>query len=120
MLVIEKTHRIKVSLTGSGSKKIAALIREHFPEASITDEKDELVRWDDTDLAHEIRAAKTPGKLLRAYRGRAGLTVVQLATNVGTKYPNITAMENDRRPVGLEMAKKLGKALDVDFHKFID
>jgi antitoxin component HigA of HigAB toxin-antitoxin module len=91
-----------------------------LPEASITEGKNELVRWEDTDLAHKIQAAKTPGKLLRAYRGRAGLTVVQLAANVSTKYPNITAMENDRRRIGFEMAKKLGKALDVDSYRFID
>ena len=75
--------------------------------------------WKDTDLAKEIKAGKTPGKLLRAYRERAGLSVVDLAKAVETKYPNISAMENDRRAIGLAMARKLGKILNVDYVKFL-
>ncbi|MCF7915807.1 MAG: helix-turn-helix domain-containing protein, partial [Spirochaetaceae bacterium] len=70
-------------------------------------------------LAKEIRTKKTPGKLLQAYRLREGLTLVQLAEKIGTKYPNLSAMENDRRTIGLAMAKKLGQVLNVDFEKFI-
>jgi hypothetical protein len=36
------------------------------------------------------------------------------------RYPNISAIENDRRVVGLAMAKKLGEALSVDYRKFIE
>lgn len=54
---------------------------------------------------------------MAAYREREGLTLVQLAEKVGTKYTAISAMENNRRPIGLIMAKKLGKALNVDYKK---
>ena len=72
-----------------------------------------------SNLSKEIKAEKTPGKLLRAYRYRAGLSVVELADAAGTKYPNISAMENDRRSIGFKMAKKLGKVLKVDYIKFL-
>ena len=51
---------------------------------------------------------------------RAGMTMVELANAVGTKYPNISAVENDRRAVGLDMARKLGSALNCDYRKFLD
>ena len=119
MLVVEKKRHIRASITGSGTKKILNIIKEQMPDAEIIDDSGELVKYDDTDLAREIKASKTPGKLLRAYRERAGLSVVELAAAVGSKYPNISAMENDRRSIGLNMAKKLGSALNVDFKKFL-
>ena len=44
-------------------------------------------------------------------RKRAGLTVVELSGRVGSKYPDIVAMEQDRRSIGLKMARKLSDAL---------
>ena len=119
MQVREKTHHINVNLTGEGAEHIVRAIREHFPDAQILDDN-ETELWDDTELAADIRVRKTPGKLLRAYRERAGMTMVELADTVGTKYPNISAIENDRRTVGLEMARKLGSALNCDYRKFLD
>jgi plasmid maintenance system antidote protein VapI len=48
------------------------------------------------------------------------MSIVELSRAAGTKYPNISAMENDRRAIGLVMAKKLAKILKTDYTKFID
>lgn len=119
MLVVEKAHHIEANISGAGTDIILNLIKENFPLADIIDNSDEAILWNETDLAREIKADKTPGKLLKAYRQRAGLSVVELADAAGTKYPNISAMENDRRKIGLNMARKLGKALNVDYVKFL-
>ncbi len=55
----------------------------------------------------------------KAYRERAAFSLVELAEKIGTKYPNLSAMENDRRVIGLNMARKLGEALNVDLKKFL-
>lgn len=120
MLVVEKTHHIKANISGSGTKIIRDLIKENFPLANIIEDPDEFISWNETDLAREIKADKTPGKLLKAYRKRAGLSVVELANAAGTKYPNISAMENDRRTIGLKTARKLGKILNVNYVKFLE
>jgi antitoxin component HigA of HigAB toxin-antitoxin module len=120
MLVVDKTHRIEVEVTGKGAEFIVSLIKEHFPEADVFSDDDEPVVWKDSDLAKEIKAGKTPGKVLRAYRERAGMSIVELSRAAGTKYPNISAMENDRRAIGLAMAKKLAKILKTEYTKFID
>ncbi len=119
MLVVEKAHHIEANITGAGTEIIINLIKENFPKADILDDPDEAVHWNTSNLSKEIKAGKTPGTLLKAYRFRAGLSVVELADAAGTKYPNISAMENDRRTIGLKMAKKLGKVLKVDYIKFL-
>ncbi len=90
------------------------------PQSSRILFEEDAVEWKSSGLAKEIRASKTPGKLLRAYRKRAGLTLVELAAEIGSRYPNLSAIENDRRPLGLDMARKLGSALGVDYRKFLE
>ena len=120
MLVVEKKHHIKAEITGEGSETIADLVRERYPDAELINNASDSVEWKNTDLAKEIKMLKTPGKLLRAYRSRAGLSIVELSHLIGTKYPNISAMENDRRTIGLVMARKLGEVLGVDYTKFLE
>ena len=120
MLVVEKTHHINVNLTGEGAATVAALLKEKLPNAILVDDESEAVEWKASALAKQIKAAKTPGKLVRAYRERAGMTLVKLAHAVGTKYPNLSAIENDRRVIGLAMARKLGKVFGADYRKFLE
>ncbi|MDL2226231.1 helix-turn-helix transcriptional regulator [Deltaproteobacteria bacterium OttesenSCG-928-M10] len=63
------------------------------------------------DLFHE----RKPGDALKAYRYRENLSQKQLAEMVGISVPNLSHMENGRRPVGKEMAKRLAKALNTDW-----
>ena len=121
MKVFVKNKHINIRIEGEGVEQILELIRRELPEADIGAEEndEELLEWDSTDLAREISAKKTPGKLLQAYRLREGLTLVELAERIGTKYPNLSAIENDRRTIGLGTAKKLGRELSVDFRKFL-
>lgn len=123
MQVVEKTHHINATLSGFGIPYIKDAILKAYPKAMITEDEndgeDEYTEWDESPLAKEIKAERTPGLVLAAYRERAGLTLVQLAEKIGTKYTAISAMENNRRPIGLRMAKKLGSALNVDYTKFL-
>lgn len=122
MQVVEKKRHINATFTGSGIPLIKEAILKAYPNAEIIDEDDGKIldEWKSTDIAKEIKARKTPGRTLAIYRERAGLTLVQLAEQVGTKYTNLSAMENNRRPIGFAMAKKLGKALNVEYTKFLD
>ncbi len=52
---------------------------------------------------------------LRAYRTREGLTQDQLAKLAGIPRRHISDMENGRRPIGKENARKLAKALNADY-----
>lgn len=55
------------------------------------------------------------GLTLRGARFREGLSQKELAKLSGISQENISKMENDQRPIGEKVAKKLGKVLKIDF-----
>ena len=59
------------------------------------------------------------GHALRGLRSREELTQKQLAEMVGIKPSHISEMENGRRTIGKESAKRLGKALKISYKVFL-
>jgi DNA-binding XRE family transcriptional regulator len=59
------------------------------------------------------------GDRLKAYRLREDLTQSDLAKRCGIPQANISAMEAGRRPVGVQTAKKLAKALGCDYRVLV-
>lgn len=56
---------------------------------------------------------------LRAYRHRENLTQRQLAELTGIPQRHISEMENGKRSIGKELAKRLGKALNTEYKMFL-
>lgn len=56
---------------------------------------------------------------LKLYRLRKDLTQVQLAALAGIRQHHLSEMENNKRPVGKNLAKKLAKILAIDYHKLL-
>lgn len=65
--------------------------------------------------ASEVFPDSTPGSRLRGARGLLEMTQKRLSEIIGVSVPNISAMENNRRPIGKAMAKKLGEALGFPY-----
>ncbi len=123
MQVVERTHHINATVTGLGSDLIKDLILKKYPAAVIENDynpDDEFIKWEDTDLYEEILLNMTPGDNLRTYRERAGLSITELSDASGIKYTNISAMENNRRVIGLNVAKKLAKVLNCSYADLIE
>ena len=59
------------------------------------------------------------GKALAGARYREGLTQMKLAELVGIPQRHISEMENGKRPIGKEMAKRLEKALGISYKVFL-
>ena len=59
------------------------------------------------------------GISIRGGRGKEGLTQKQLAELTGIAQHHISEMENGKRPIGKETAKKLAAALNVDYRVFL-
>jgi len=69
--------------------------------------------------ASEVFSNSTPGSRLRGARGLLGMTQAQLAKKIGINTPNLSAMENNRRPIGKAMAKKIGEVLDFPYQSLL-
>lgn len=69
--------------------------------------------------AEEVFPASTPGTRLRGARGLRDMTQARLAELIGVNIPNISAMENGKRPISKPMAKKLAQALDFSYRVFL-
>jgi len=62
---------------------------------------------------------KRRGIILRAARGREDLTQKHLAGLTGIPQHHISEMENGKRGIGKDRAKKLGEALNTDYRLFL-
>jgi hypothetical protein len=60
-----------------------------------------------------------PGVCLRGSRYREDLTQKQLSELTGIPQRHISEMENGKRSIGKEMAKRLGKALNIGYKVFL-
>ena len=71
------------------------------------------------DAYPEYSEAQLVGKALAGARDREGLTQIQLSELTGIPQRHISEMENGKRPIGKEMAKRLGKALNIGYKVFL-
>lgn len=60
-----------------------------------------------------------PGISLAGARTKEGLTQRALSERTNIPQRHISEMENGKRPIGKEMAKKLGKALNLSYKVFL-
>ncbi len=64
-------------------------------------------------------AEKGAGIVLRGMRYREDMTQKQLADKLGIRQHHLSEMENGKRPIGKEMAKKLAAILNADYRVFL-
>ncbi len=57
--------------------------------------------------------------ILRGARGKSEITQAKLSELTGIPQRHLSEMENGKRPIGKENAKKLSKALDTDYRVFL-
>ncbi len=81
---------------------------------SIPDNDDEgMVTWE--EAFPELGA----GSVLQGARDREELTQAELAEKIGVKPHHISEMENGKRTIGKDMAKRLAKALNTGYKVFL-
>ena len=77
------------------------------------EEEDRLFSIEDVFPAFHL------GHALRGLRSREGMTQKQLGEIIGAKPSHISEMENGKRPIGKDMAKRLAKALKTSYKVFL-
>ena len=117
MQVLTKKHpteTIELKFIGPVSNIARAI--EAMKSIGFVDTSDS-VPW--RDAYPELSEAQLIGKALSGARYREGLTQVQLAKLTGIPQRHISEMENGKRPIGKEMAKRLGKTLNIGYKTFL-
>ncbi len=75
----------------------------------------ESVPWRECFMESDL----TPGAALIGARGKENMTQRDLAKLTGIPQRHISEMENNKRSIGKDMAKKLGKALKISYRVFL-
>ncbi len=71
------------------------------------------------ELFPEFDEKSSPSVALRGARRKEGLTQKELAHLTGIPQGHISEMENGKRTIGKESAKRLGKALNINYRVFL-
>lgn len=73
----------------------------------------------DDVFADIIDEAGEPAALLKGLRYREGLTQVAFAKIIGVSQANLSSMENGRRMIGKDIAKRIEKKFKVNYRLFL-
>ncbi len=73
----------------------------------------------DVVFAHLQSKLTKTGALLRGLRTREGLTQVEFAKKINATQSNLSNMENGRRSVGKNMAKRIEQVFGIDYRYFL-
>jgi len=98
-----------------GSPDKIRAVRKFATSLGLTDIEDTV----DYREAFPEFAGKETQVAVRAYRIREGLTQDRLAALTGIPRRHISDMENGRRTIGKENARKLAQALNADYRMFL-
>ncbi|MEM1243522.1 MAG: helix-turn-helix transcriptional regulator, partial [Pseudomonadota bacterium] len=66
-----------------------------------------------------IKESGEPALLLKGLRHKEGLTQIQFAQLIRITQTNLSAMENGRRKIGKDIAKRIAKKFSVDYRLFL-
>lgn len=80
--------------------------------------RDDFIPWREV-YKKEIRTFSEGGLMLRGSRHKAEVTQEELADALGISQHHISEMENGKRPIGKEMAKRLAAYFGTDYRIFL-
>jgi DNA-binding XRE family transcriptional regulator len=115
------TYKVVVEMPGK-VKKLTFVPAKHLEKLEAFLQKygkSESISWEQLAKDDIAKYGKT-GIVLRGARYREGLSQKELAKLTGISQENISKMENGQRPIGEKVAKKLAKALRIDFELLTD
>ena len=113
----KKPHTDNVTLCATGPAGKRADVVKVLADLgySVRDEED-AIPWREVLAVPE---EEMPATMLRGARYREGVTQAQLAEATGIPQRHISEMENGKRPIGKQNARKLAEALNVDYRRFL-
>jgi DNA-binding XRE family transcriptional regulator len=115
-LIKQATCKVVIEMPGK-AKKLTLVPAKHLQKLEAFLEKygeSESISWEEL-AKNRIAKYKKSGLALRGARYREGISQKELAQRTGIAQDNISRMENGKRSIGEQVAKKLAKVLRIDF-----
>ncbi len=124
MLAVVKKHHTKKTLfevKGDIPSDVMGYLKEKFgQDIEIVKEEEELVNVVDTKWYKKINSSTTPGETMKIYRENLALSQTELGKKLGKfTRQKISDMENGKRNISKEVAKKLSLVFGVRVGRFI-
>lgn len=85
----------------------------------VTDHDDDDVKTINDAFGDLIEKYGEPGMLLKGLRHKEGLSQIEFAKIIGITQTNLSAMENERRAIGKDIAKRIMDHFGVDYRLFL-
>jgi len=116
-----RTNKRLFEIRGEIPQNIIEYFKAEYGNAfEILDNQNELVDIFETDWFKKINKKTTAGESLKIYRQNSGLTQTELGKRLGNfSKQNISDMEQGRRGISKEIAKKLSTIFNVPVDRFI-
>ena len=108
-----KVENIELRFHGPEEKRLEAV--EALSSLGFVDVSDSVPWRESFSYSDE----QLPGVALTGARGKEEMTQRELSKLTGIPQRHISEMENGKRPIGKESAKKLGKALNISYKIFL-
>lgn len=118
MSALTKKHPIDQIAKVFWHGKSYAVPVEVIERYAIDPNDDKYVSIEDT-FAELIQKSGEPGMLLRGLRYREGLSQIEFASRINISQTNLSAIENGRRHIGKELAKRIGEIFGIDYRLFL-
>jgi DNA-binding XRE family transcriptional regulator len=99
-------------------RRIRQRIKEPAKVRSKAKPKERAISWREA-FKDEIEKYSEGGLMLRGSRYKEGVTQKQLAEALDVRQHHISEMENGKRPIGKEIARRLANFFDVDYRIFL-
>lgn len=124
MLAVVKKHHTDQALfeiKGDIPAKVVKYLKKEFDkDVEILNENEDMIDIFETSWYKKISSTTTPGNFLRIYRENAKLTQEELGKKLGKfNRQKISDMENGKRPISKEVAKKLSLLFQVPGERFL-
>jgi antitoxin component HigA of HigAB toxin-antitoxin module len=123
MLAVVKKPRTKAPLfemKGDIPDKVIDYLKKNYEVDFQADEDEETIDIHETGWYKEARATRKPGDAMRVYRDNFGHSQAELGKLLGgLSRQKISDMENSRRGISKEIAKKLARIYNKPVEYFI-
>ncbi|MFC1510039.1 helix-turn-helix domain-containing protein [Candidatus Omnitrophota bacterium] len=115
-----RTNKKILEIKGDISNRFIKYLHKEYGDNITIQDDDEYVDIVFTAWYKNQKKRKTPGKSLKVYRKRDGLTQAQLGKNLGgISAARISDFEHDRRGISKDIAKKLAELFGTSLERFI-